>query len=110
MAFETSLKAVNGGQTTMSTSLMLASSSFSPRTRSRPSATVLFIFQFPAIINFRSFFITSANLVNFSSGFAQHCHTRQNLAFQKLQARSAARAHEGDLVTQLRLVQGFHAV
>src|ERR1051326_5153634 len=57
MALETSLNAVNGGQITMSTSFTFASSILSPRTRSSDSATVLFIFQFPAMINFRSLFI-----------------------------------------------------
>ena len=56
----TSLNAVNGGQTTMSTSFTVASSSFKSRTRSSASATVLFIFQFPAIISFRSFFISNS--------------------------------------------------
>src|SRR5215469_10349295 len=57
MAFETSLNAVNGGHTTISTSFTLVSSIFNPRTRSSASATVLFIFQFPAIISFRSLFM-----------------------------------------------------
>src|ERR1051326_3168964 len=53
MARDTSDKAVYGGQITMSTSLMLASSRLSPPTRSSASATVLFIFQLPAKINLR---------------------------------------------------------
>src|SRR5438067_10762730 len=40
----------------MSTSFIVANSVFKSRTRSSASATVLFIFQFPAIISFRSFF------------------------------------------------------
>src|SRR5438034_11097565 len=54
MALETSLKAVNGGQTTMSTSLTPFSPRLMPATRSSASATVLFIFQLPAMISLRS--------------------------------------------------------
>ena len=55
IALDTSPSAVNGGHTTMSTSLMFAVSSFKSRTRLSASATVLFIFQLPAMISFRSF-------------------------------------------------------
>ena len=44
----------------MSTSSIVANSVFKSRTRSSASATVLFIFQFPAIISFRSFFISNS--------------------------------------------------
>src|SRR5947207_4427807 len=53
-ALDTSLRAVNGGQMTISTSLMLTSSRLRPATRSSASATVLFIFQLPAMINLRA--------------------------------------------------------
>src|ERR1041385_3817907 len=56
-ALDTSLSAVNGGHTTISTSLMFASSRLSPLTRSIASATVLFIFQLPAMINLRALFM-----------------------------------------------------
>ena len=62
-ALETSLSAVKGGQTTTSMSLTLASSILSPLTKASASATVLFIFQLPAIINFRSFFIGCLTLL-----------------------------------------------
>src|SRR4030095_7515333 len=57
-SLETSHNAVNGGQTTMSTSFMFASSFFRSPTRTSASVTVLFIFQFPAIISLRSLFIS----------------------------------------------------
>src|SRR6185312_9948525 len=69
MALETSLNAVKGGQTTMSTSFTLAVSIFKSFTRSSASATVLFIFQFPAIISFRSLFIIK--FLQFCDGFEQ---------------------------------------
>src|SRR6266550_5802740 len=58
-AFDTDSSAVNGGQTTMSTSFTLARSIFKSLTNANPSATVLFIFQLPAMINFRFLFICS---------------------------------------------------
>src|SRR5436190_24330826 len=77
MALETSLNAVNGGQITMSTSLMLANSIFSPRTRSSDSATVLFIFQLPAMISFRSLFISVISMLQ--SGGNALAAVRQDL-------------------------------
>src|ERR1043165_129361 len=56
-AFDTDSSAVNGGQTTMSTSFTLARSIFKSLTKAKPSATVLFIFQLPATINFRFLFM-----------------------------------------------------
>src|SRR5262245_45857710 len=101
IALETSDNAVEGGHTTMSTSLMLANSIFKPRTRSKASATVLFIFQLPAMISLRSLFITWRGLL-----FAQHRNSRQNLTFQEFETGSPASAHEADLVPQLGFVQG----
>src|ERR1017187_6275304 len=57
MTFDTDSSAVNGGQMTMSTSLLLANSSLRLPTNASASAAVLFIFQLPAIINLRSLFI-----------------------------------------------------
>src|SRR5436305_15001806 len=54
---DTDSSAVNGGQTTMSTSFTLPSSSLMSLTSDNASATVLFIFQLPAMINLRSLFI-----------------------------------------------------
>src|SRR5439155_21843663 len=56
-ALDTDSSAVNGGQTTMSTSFTLARSIFKSLTNANPSATVLFIFQLPAMINFRFLFM-----------------------------------------------------
>src|ERR1035438_10491448 len=109
IAFETSPKAVNGGQTTMSTSLTLAKSILRLRTRSSASATVLFIFQFPAIISFRSLFIDSLRLC-VELPVAQGGHAREDLAFEEFEARAAAGAHEGHFFAQLGFVQCLHAV
>src|SRR5687767_7257597 len=95
MALETSPNAVNGGQTTMSTSLTLVSSRWQPLTRSTASATVLFIFQLPAMINFRSFCM---------SFIRKRRHTGQHFPLQKFQARAAAGAHEGDLIAKARTI------
>src|ERR1035437_2393020 len=57
MTFDTDSSAVNGGQMTMSTSLILANFSLRLLTNASASAAVLFIFQLPAIINLRSLFI-----------------------------------------------------
>src|SRR5215471_18918346 len=88
-AFETSLRAVNGGQTTTSTSFWFANSSFRPRTRSSDSATVLFIFQLPAITNFRSLFIFAAYRLRLTCNkilfllVRKRCHSRQHLALEE---------------------------
>src|SRR5262249_47365650 len=58
-ALATSLNAVNGGQTAMSTAIIFASSIFKSCTKVSASATVLFIFQFPAMISRRSVFIST---------------------------------------------------
>src|SRR5262245_48454530 len=105
IALETSLNAVNGGQTTISTSFTAASSRLSPVTRSSASATVLFIFQCPATISFRSLSMFRNSLF-----VRQRGHARQHLAFQEFQARTAPRAHESDLVAQPGAVQRLHAV
>src|SRR6185503_19467090 len=123
MALETSPKAVKGGQTTMSSSLTLPRSRLMPFTKSSASATVLFIFQFPAMISLRSL-----SIVKFKSEFSnidlpvlpsarnrlrlitQCGHPRQHGPFQKFQARPAARAHKGDLVGQAGLIERFHTV
>src|SRR6185369_10483722 len=110
MALETASNAVNGGHTTMSTSLTLASSSFKLRTRSSASATVLFIFQFPAMISFRSLFIGEGHCVFVLSFFRQYRDSWQDFPFEKLQAGAPARAHEGHFVPELRPVNRFHAV
>src|SRR5204862_6295203 len=94
-AFETSPKAVNGGYTTMSTSFTYVSSRLQPFTRSRASATVLFIFQLPAMISFRSFCMLFIR---------KRRDPRQDLTLQKLQPRAAACAHERDLVAEPRPV------
>jgi hypothetical protein len=57
IALDTDSSAVNGGHTTMSTSFTFTSSIFRSLTNASASATVLFIFQLPAIISFRSLFI-----------------------------------------------------
>jgi len=54
MALDTDSSAVKGGQTTMSTSFTLPSSRLRLSTRASPSATVLFIFQLPAMMSLRS--------------------------------------------------------
>src|SRR5213596_3031582 len=64
-ALDTSLNAVNGGQMTISTSLMFASSRLRPFTRSSASATVLFIFQFPATINLRALSTVQSSVSEF---------------------------------------------
>src|SRR5437867_658139 len=103
-ALETSLSAVNGGQTTISTSLMLTSSRLRPVTRSSASATVLFIFQLPAMISLRDL-STSQRL-----WVVQRRHAGQFLPFQKFQAGAAAGAHESDPVGQPGQVQRLDAV
>src|SRR5215471_4902982 len=80
-ALATSLNAVNGGQTAMSTVIIFASSIFKSCTKLSASATVLFIFQFPAMMSFRSLFMstlycshhqkTSGLLKNLSESFDQ---------------------------------------
>src|SRR5436309_15010221 len=95
-ALDTSLSAVNGGQTTISTSLIVASSRLRSWTRSSASATVLFIFQLPAMINLRFFFIDPFNSMHPRSLVGERSHAGQFFAFKKFQARAAAGAHEGD--------------
>src|SRR5438067_1121175 len=102
IAFETSLSAVNGGQTTMSASLMFANSSLRLRTRSSASATVLFIFQFPAKMSFLAFMKDSL--------VVQGRDSRQGNAFQELKAGAAAGAHKGHLISKFRFVERLHAV
>src|SRR5438128_623760 len=104
MTFETSLSAVNGGHTTMSASLILARSSLRPRTRSRASATVLFIFQLPAMISFRSLFM------GLNSFVVQYRDARQNFPFQEFEAGPAAGAHKGDLLAKPGFIYRFHTV
>src|SRR6516162_7599248 len=94
----------------MSTSLTLVSSIFKPRTRSNASATVLFIFQLPAIISLRSLFIIVLCAFALSRPLRKCSHTRHDLSFQEFQAGAAAGAHEGDLVSELGFIQGFHAI
>src|SRR3954464_14603280 len=97
MAFETSDKAVKGGQTTMSTSFTLLNSRLSPATRSSPSATVLFIFQLAAMINLRSL---SMRLLDFLFlVLRQRRHPGQHLAFQKFQTRPAPCTHKSHFIT-----------
>src|SRR2546427_1956449 len=69
-ALDTSLSAVKGGQMTISTSLMFASSRLRPFTRSSASATVLFIFQFPATINLRALSTVQSSGSKFKIGSA----------------------------------------
>src|ERR1051325_9638076 len=107
MAFDTSDRAVKGGQTTMSTSFMLLNSRLRPSTKSRDSATVLFIFQLPAIISLRSLSMR----INSLGTFLRQCgHSRQNSAFQEFQARSAAGAQKSHSVPQPGVMQRLHAV
>src|SRR6266478_1262488 len=103
IARDTSDKAVNGGQTTISTSLTLANSIFRARTKSTPSATVLFIFQFPAIINLRSLFMIDLFL-------RQYRHAGQDLPLQQFQAGASTGAHESNFVAQFGQVQCLHTV
>src|SRR5690242_19109051 len=114
MDLETSLSAVKGGQTTMSTSFMFASSILRSPTRSRASATVLFIFQFPAIMSLRDLFMKSQSSVVNSPYrflfFGQVSDAGQHLPFKKFQAGAAPRAHESDFIAQFGFVQRLHAV
>src|SRR6185312_17380709 len=112
IAFETSESAVNGGQTTMSTSFTLTSSRLMPPTRSSASATVLFIFQLPAMINFRplSMLAFGSFAPSILSPVRQRGHSRQHLAFEKFQTRAAAGAHERHLVCESGHVQRLYAV
>src|SRR6266542_5233617 len=103
-ALDTSLNAVNGGQMTISTSLMLTSSRLRPVTRSSASATVLFIFQLPAMISLRDLSTTQRLLV------AQRRHAGQYFPFQKFQAGAAAGAHESHPLGQPGQVQRLDAV
>ena len=57
IAFDTSESAVKAGQTTMSTSLTEERSRVRPFKRSSASATVLFIFQLPAMMSLRALFM-----------------------------------------------------
>src|SRR3989449_11511470 len=100
MAFDTSDSAVNGGQMTMSTSLTLNSSRFKPFTRSSASATVLFIFQLPAIMSLRFLFIVAGRRFRCSApSFVCQCRdARQHFAFEKFQACAAAGADERHLL------------
>src|SRR5262245_20411501 len=59
ICLDTSHNAVNGGQTTISTSFTLANSRLRSHTKSTASATVLFIFQLPAMMSLRSLSIFS---------------------------------------------------
>src|SRR5256885_7129050 len=129
-ALDTSLSAVKGGQMTMSTSLMFANSRLSPFTKSSASATVLFIFQLPAMISLRalstvlsfrfavqswlagrllSLHVTIDSTVR-RLLVAERRHAGQHFALQKLQTRAAAGADECHLATQPGQVQRLHAV
>src|SRR5208283_3992169 len=122
MTFDTDSSAVNGGQMTMSTSLILASSSLRLPTNASASAAVLFIFQLPAMINLRSLFMSKkscsssfSNLRSVRTAAAatlvvQRRDAGQDRAFQKLQTRTATSAHERHLVAQFGLVERLHAV
>src|SRR5437773_2160036 len=109
-ALETSDSAVNGGQITMSTSLMLARARFRSPTRSSASATVLFIFQFPAMIILRSLSMLREVEVRGRLSVGQGGNTGQNSALEKFQARAAAGAHKSDAITKAGIVESFHAV
>src|SRR2546422_1824279 len=112
MAFDTSDSAVNGGQMTMSTSLTLNSSRFKPFTRSSASATVLFIFQLPAIMSLRFLFIVAGRRFRCSApSFVCQCRdARQHFAFEKFQACAAAGADERHLLGEAGHVQRLHTV
>src|SRR6266568_100494 len=105
MALETPPSAVNGGQTTMSTSLTLANSILRSLIKSSASATVLFIFQLPATISLRSLFIWNWRLL-----ITQRGYPGQDAAFEELKTGAAAGAHESDFVAQPGLVEGLDAV
>src|SRR6266568_3382776 len=105
MALETPPSAVNGGQTTMSTSLTLANSILRSLIKSSASATVLFIFQLPATISLRSLFIWNWRLL-----ITQRRYPRQDPASEELKTGAAAGAHEGDFVAQPGLVESLDAV
>src|SRR5579885_462382 len=108
IALDTDSRAVNGGQTTMSTSFTWPTSSVRSLIKVSASATVLFIFQLPAMINLRSLFISKK--CNSESLFTdrrtgqlfpgQSRHARQHGAFAKFQAGPASRTHKRDLVGQ----------
>src|SRR5258705_9571541 len=104
MAFETALKAVNGGHTTISTSLIFASSRLRSATRSSASATVLFIFQLPAMISLRCLSMLGESLL-----FVGECgHAGKDCAFQKFEAGAAAGAHKSHAITQAGDIQRLH--
>src|SRR2546423_3476691 len=109
-ALETSDSAVKGGQTTMSTSLMLARARFRSPTRSRASATVLFIFQFPAMIILRSLSMLREVEVRGRLSVGQGGDAGQDSALEKFQARAAPGAHKSDAITQAGVVKSFHAI
>src|SRR5690242_7783693 len=112
----------------MSTSLTPESSRFRSSTRSKASATVLLHFQLPAMISLRSLFMylnhahplphpsSSTRFVRMTMRrivllfVRKRRHAGQHRAFQKFQARAAAGAHKGHLITEFGLVQRLHAV
>src|SRR5690242_2289087 len=103
ISFETSESAVNGGHTTMSTSFTPESSSLRSRTRSTASATVLFIFQLPAMMSLRCLF-----MIRWLTVVRQRRDAGKGAAFEEFQAGAAAGAHERHAIAELRLVQRLH--
>src|ERR1041385_8477085 len=107
MALDTDSSAVKGGQTTMSTSFTLLRSRLRSSTSDTASATVLFIFQLPAMISLRSLFMDERREKLF---VRKRRHAGQLRAFKEFQARAAAGAHKSHLVAEAGLVQRLHAV
>src|SRR5262245_52975412 len=96
VAFETDSSAVNGGQMTTSTSFTPPRSSLRLFTSASDSATVLFIFQLPAMMSLRALFISNLQVVVPKSFLTQGSHTRQRCAFEEFQTRAATCTHESD--------------
>src|SRR5512143_3055820 len=126
-------RAVNGGASTMSLSLIPAMSGISLLAKSRASTVVLFIFQLPAIMGRRLAFIqnpffprkgTKDAKRNFYFCFAvfacfarilvciiHECRkTRQFFALEKFERCSATRRDEADAVGHTRLVHRYVSV
>src|SRR5690606_3209696 len=109
-ASDTAASAVNGGQTTMSSSLTVATSRLIASTRPSASAAVLFIFQLPAMISLLCFSMKGSVDERGDSPVLQRRDSRQFLALEELQARAAARAHERHLSAEPGAVDRLHAV
>src|SRR5439155_23052908 len=108
---------------TVATSLTPGNSSLTAREGSSASATVLFIFRFPAMISLRSLFIIAGkSAVAVQSPFTHHAsritrsllcqrrHSWQLVPLKKFETGAAARAHKAHFVAQAGLLEPLHAV